>query len=296
MAEGVHRAVAARQIAQEGAVLAAHALTGGNDDVVLFLAQILHPAQEQLLAEGNLRQQDQVRTVAVIALGQARGGGQPARVTAHDLGHGHALQVIHVGIPNDLLHHGGNVLGRAAKAGGVVGEHQVIVDGLGHTDEPDGAADAAAVSCQLGNGVHAVVAADVKHRVDLITLEQAEQGLVHALVLLGGGQLVPAAAQVGGGGALEQLNVQRLAQQLVQIQQLLIQKTLNAVVHAVNAPGTTGAGGFIHARQTGIDYRSGAAALPHQKIHTHQNTLPSSKKAGQPSTPCDTTLFIVSYL
>ena len=37
------------------------------------------------------------------AAGQAGGTGQPARVTAHDLGHGHAADVIHGRIADDFL-------------------------------------------------------------------------------------------------------------------------------------------------------------------------------------------------
>ena len=64
-----------------------------------------------------------------------------------------------------------DVLGRRAVAGGVVGQAQVVVDGLGHADEPDAAADLGTVAAELGDGVHGVVAADVEQRADIVLIK-----------------------------------------------------------------------------------------------------------------------------
>ena len=90
-------------ITQIGAVGSLDALAGCNDHVGLAALQLVHPGKELVLIEGHLRQQDQIRALAVVAAGKAGRTGQPASVAAHDLGHGHAADVIHGGIPDDFL-------------------------------------------------------------------------------------------------------------------------------------------------------------------------------------------------
>ena len=103
MAKGVQLPGGGHQIAQVSAVGGLDTLTGRNDDVGLDPLQRVHLGQELVLIKGDLRQQDQVRAFTVVAAGQAGRTGQPARVTAHDLGHGHAADVIHGRIADDFL-------------------------------------------------------------------------------------------------------------------------------------------------------------------------------------------------
>ena len=103
VAEGVQLTGGGDQVAQEDTVLIFNALAGGNDDIVALFLQLGDAGQEGFLVKGALRQQDQVGAVAVRAGGQAGGSGQPAGVAAHDLGHGHAAQVVDAGIADDLL-------------------------------------------------------------------------------------------------------------------------------------------------------------------------------------------------
>ena len=94
------------------------------------------------------------------------------------------------------------VLGRRAVAGGVVGEAEVIIDGLGYTDKTHRTAYLCAVAAELGDGVHRVVAADVEHRADVVLVKQGEQLDVGRGVRLRLGELVAAAAQIAGRCAL----------------------------------------------------------------------------------------------
>ena len=171
MAESVQLAGGGDQIAQVGAVGGLHALAGCDDDVGLALLQLVYLGEELVRVEGNLRQKDEVGAFAVVAARKAGRTGQPARVAAHDLGHSHAADVVDGGVPDDLFQDGGDVLGRRAVAGGVVGQAQVVVDGLGHADEADAAADLGAVAAELGDGVHGVVAADVEQRADIVLVK-----------------------------------------------------------------------------------------------------------------------------
>ena len=266
VAEGVQLPGRGDQVAQEYAVLVLYAFADRDNDIVALLLQLRHPLEERLLVKGALGQQNQVGAVAVRPCGQTGRGGQPAGVAAHNLGHRHAAQVIHAGIADDLLQNRGNILGRAAVAGGVVGQHQVIVNGLGHADKADCAALRVAVGAQLGDGVHRVIAADVEHRADVILGKQLKQLHKRLFVHRRVGQLVAAAAQKAGRRALEELNVHLIAQHRVKVDELALQHALNAVLHTVDMGCTAGLGRLIDARQTGVDNRSRPARLTYQNV------------------------------
>ena len=174
-------------------------------------------------------------------------------MTAHDLGHSHAADVVDGGITDDFLEDGGNVLGRRAVAGGVVGEAEVIIDGLGYTDKTHRTAYLCAVAAELGDGVHRVVAADVEHRADVVLVKQGEQLDVGRGVRLRLGELVAAAAQIAGRCALEQLNVHGTFQLVIQYADAALQQAGHAVHHAVHLTCTAALAAFINAGQAGID-------------------------------------------
>ena len=273
VAESVQLASGGDQIAQVGAVGGLHALAGCDDDVGLALLQLVYLGEELVRVKGNFRQKDEVGAFAVVAARKAGRTGQPARVAAHDLGHGHAADVVDGRVPDDFLQDGGNVLGCRAVAGGVVGQAQVVVDGLGHTDEPHRAAHPRAIAAELGDGVHRVVAADVEHRADVVLVKQGEQLDVGRGVRLRLGELVAAAAQIAGRRALEQLDAEPVVQQDVQLHEFLFQQSLDAVLHAVDLVCAQTAGGFIDACETGIDDGGRAAALADDDILGHENLL-----------------------
>ena len=222
VAKGIQLPGGGDQIAQIGAVGCLNALAGCNDDIGFDPLQLVHPGQEPVRVKGNFGQQNEVGAFAVIAAGQTGRTGQPARVAAHDLGHRHTADVVNGGVTDDLLQDGGNVLGGRAVAGGVVGQAEVVVDGLGHTDEPDAAAHLGTVTGEFCNGVHRVIAADVEQRTDIVLVKQGEQlderGRIHVRVR----QLVAAAAQIAGRGALEQLDAHAVIQQNIQFQHLFL--------------------------------------------------------------------------
>ena len=155
----------------------------------------------------------------------------------------------------------------------MVGQAQVVVDGLGHTDEPHAAAHPVAVAAELGDGVHGVVAADVEHRADVVLVKQGEQLDERGGVGVRVGQLVAAAAQIAGRGALEQLNAHAVVQQDIQLDELFLEQALDAVLHAVHLVGTQTAGSLVHACQAGIDDGRGAAALTNDHIFGHEYLL-----------------------
>ena len=155
----------------------------------------------------------------------------------------------------------------------MVGQTQVVVDGLGHTDEPHTAADTIAVAGKLCDGVHGVVAANVEHRADVVLVKQGEQLDEGCGVHIRVRQLVTAAAQIAGRGALEQFDAHAVVQQDVQFQHFLLEQTLDAVLHAVHLVCAQTAGCFVHARQTGVDHGGRAAALTNDHVLGHENLL-----------------------
>ena len=153
----------------------------------------------------------------------------------------------------------------------MIRDHQVVVVGFRHAHEADVALDALAVLRQLADGVHRVVAADVEEVADVQLLEDGEQLLVHSLVGVPVGQLVAAAAEEAGGGALEQLDVKVIGQQGGQVNDPLLQKTGYAVAHTVDDVCATALAALEHTRQTCVDDRGGAAGLANDCIFTHDD-------------------------
>src|SRR5699024_1588783 len=234
VAESVHRVDVVGQLADVAAVLQLDAFGHGDDDAgLLFLhdPDLFHKAVH---VEGDLRQADHVHALAVVALGQGGGGGQPAGVAAHDLHDGDVLGAVNGGVPDDFLHDDADVLGSRAVTGSVVSDHQVVVDGLGHAHKADVTAGPCAVVGQLADGVHRVVAADVEEVADVQLFQDVEQLFVDGFVLVPVGQLVAAAAQEAGGGPLEQFDVQVILQQGAKVHHPLFQQAGHAVAHPVD--------------------------------------------------------------
>ena len=155
----------------------------------------------------------------------------------------------------------------------MVGEAQIVVDSLGHTDEPHTAAHLLPVAGQLCDGVHRVVAADVEHGTDVVLVKQGEQLDKRGGIGVRVGQLEAAAAQIAGRSTLEQLDAHAVIQQNVELQQLFLEQTLDAVLHAVHLVCTQTAGGFVYARKAGVDHGGRAAALTNDDILGHGNLL-----------------------
>ena len=271
MAESVHGVHIVGQFADIAAILQLDAFGHGNDDAGLLRLHTLHLFHKAVHIEGNFRQADHVHALAVFRPGQSCRSGKPAGVAAHDLHDGDILGAVNGGVADDFLHYHADVLGGTAVTGGMVGDHQVVVNGLGHAHKTDLAADMAAVIRQLADGVHAVVAADVEEIADVQFLQDLEQLLVDSFSFRGVpvGQLVAAAAQIAGRGALEQLDVHGAGKLVIQNADPAFQQTGHAVHHAVDFLCPAALAAFKYACQTRVDDRSGTAGLAHNRIFCH---------------------------
>ena len=161
----------------------------------------------------------------------------------------------------------------------MVGHHQVVIDGLGNAHEADIALDAVAVLGQLADGIHGVVAANVEEVANVQLFQDGEQLLVNGLVIVPIGQLIAAAAQEAGRGALEQLDIQVIGQYGGKIHHALLQQTGNAVAHAVNDLSAAALAALEYACQTCIDDGGRAARLTNDCIFTHDDFSFSSVSA-----------------
>src|SRR5699024_5827822 len=103
VAKSIQLARRADPVAQEHAVLVLDALAGRNDYAAALSRQLGNLLQKGRFVKCALRQKQDVGAAAVAAGRKAGGGGQPAGVAAHDLGHGNAAQVIHACVADDLL-------------------------------------------------------------------------------------------------------------------------------------------------------------------------------------------------
>ena len=264
--ERVHAAHVVGQLADVPAVLQLHPFRDGDDDALLFLLHPAHLLDETVDMEWHLGQTDHVHPLAVLSLRERRSGGQPARVSPHDLDDGHIFVAVHRRVADDLLHHRGDVLRRAPVAGGMIGHHQVVVDGLWHADEPHGATVRRAVTRQLADGVHAVVPADIEEHPDVQFVQKREDALVFGDVLFRVPELVAAAPQKRGGRALQELDLELSLQHAVQLDDVAAQKSLHAVFHAVDLCRAHLLRRLKDTRKARVDHARGPARLPYDRV------------------------------
>ena len=162
---------------------------------------------ELLNGEFPLGQIDKVGGDLVVGAENAGRGRQPASVSAHYLDHGDGFYRINRAVADYLLNCRRHILSRRAEAGGVVGDGEVVVDGLGYADDSDLRALADKIGRELNDCVHGIVAADIEEGLDAVLLEAAEDLFVYLGVLLPRGELVAAGAQDCGGCLAQELHI-----------------------------------------------------------------------------------------
>lgn len=150
----------------------------------------------------------------------------------------------------------------------MIGEDQVIVNGLGNADETDVAADGGCVPGQAAHRIHGVIAADIKYISDIQFLKFFKKLAVNRILQIRR-KTVTAGTQVRTGRVFQPVHV--LAAHPGQIDDVSFQKTFNAIAHAIYPSDLLGMKACCgnHTAQAGIDDSCGAAGLAHQQIlHT----------------------------
>ena len=154
-----------------------------------------------------------------------------------------------------------------AEAGTVVGDVQIVVHGLGDTD--DLYIQTLCLS-KLGNlitGIHGVVAAVVEEAVNIELLQSFNDGGIIRV------RQLPAAGADGGSGGMGEL-ADGGSGNVGQVNEIALQNALRAepggidLVHLTAFPGC-----FHNPLQAGVDHRGGAAAVGYQNIYSHVRHL-----------------------
>ena len=219
---------------------------------------LLDGGQELLLVKVGLGQVHQV-LAGHLAGKQGGCGGDPPGIAAHELHH-HHVDGQGGGVEGQLQGGHGGVLGRAPEAWAVVRHGQIVVDGLGDADDPQLIAGLAGQLVDLVAGVHGVVAAVVEKVADVEVFEALQhRGVVSV------GELPPAGAQGGGGGAGEQVQLSVIKRP--QVHQVPGQDALGAEPGAVDGLDLAVALGLPDGPQQGaVDHRGGSAAVGDEHI------------------------------
>ncbi len=152
------------------------ALAGSDDHVALVFVDSFYIGQELVFDEGSLRHVDQIGRVVV---GHGGGGRHPATVAPHGLDH---LDHFGVAQRHGIAHHlgkdNGFVTSRAAKAGCVIGQRQVVVDGFGDAHHPHLVATRSGGLPDLIGVVHGIAAADVEEVADVVGLAHLDHSRI----------------------------------------------------------------------------------------------------------------------
>ncbi len=266
------------------AVGVAHALADRDHAAIELLIHRLDLAEELADRDRPLGEVQQVWAVVVLLLAQGRGGGQKARVPAHDhvdlhAGQGPVVQVVaHQGAGHEPT--GG------AEAGAVVGHEQVVVHGLGDVEGSQVVAGLFGHVVDDVRSVSRVVAADVEEVADVAFLEHFEDAA--AVFRVG---FVPAGSQSRGGRGCHGL--QSRSRELAQIDELVLDHAGHGVDRPIDPldfrvlPGL-----FNDADQRGVDHARRPAGLPYYRIsfwcvchiilHTKVDVRPARPAAHQP--------------
>ena len=195
-------------------------------------------------------------------------------MTAHDLDDRHGRDAVDARIADDLLRGRGHILRRRAEARRMVGDGQVVVDGLRHADHADVRADMVQIRRELHDGIHRIVAADVDEDLDAVGIERGEDLLVDVGILLKGGQLVAAGAEHGRGRLAQELHVLIGADDGLQIDELVPDHPLDAVDRAEDRVDLLGEQSLLEdPDEARVDGAGGAAGLCDGNIHDSSSYL-----------------------
>ena len=274
-------------LADVSAVGKADALGYRNDHAGVHGKSFAQTGKEGVEVKRVLGQINKVGRDAVYGASDRRGGSEPARVASHYLNYGDCGEGVYRAVAYDLLHGDGNVFRRRAEAGGVVGHYKVVVNGLGNAHYTHFVIVRAGVLRKLGGGVHRIVAADVEKVADVVFSEYGKQLFVHCGVVTVAREFFAAGAERCGGGVLKASQLFVGVEQRAEVNETLLEQSLNSVPHAVyfaDGPGCNAVKSAANDPGKCRVYRGcGASRLADDDISVklfHFNTFPARPDAG----------------
>ena len=224
VAESVRRG--GLRLGDEGAVCVVDAFGYRDQDLVILVVLVVDFGEELIHIEVGLGEVDEVRARAVVG-SESGGGGEPARVSAHDLYDRYHTCVVDSGVLADLHAGGGDVFCRARESGAVVSSEKVVVYSLGNAHDSALPAGLGHESGYLVAGVHRVIAAVVEEVADIVFLEDLQDLLVIRIVVIGVSHLVTAGTEFRRGGVKQKLELFRIL--FVHDVKLILKNALYAV-------------------------------------------------------------------
>ena len=102
-------------------------------------------------------------------------------MASHDLNDGDRFLLIDRGVQRNFTDGCSDIAGSAAVSRRVIGQDEIVVDRLGNADKADRAFDLRRIAGKLADGVHRVVAADVKEIADVQPLQFFKEDAVEAV-------------------------------------------------------------------------------------------------------------------
>ena len=257
----------------------------GDDSNTLALvafADIEHVLHELVHAERHFGEIDEIRAESGVVR-QRRRGGEPAGVAPHDFYDADKPEVVDLGVEVALHHGGGDILRRARKPRTMVGAVEVVVYGLGHTDDVALVALLFHILADLVARVHAVVAAVVEEKADVVLPEHFEKPAVVRVVVVVVLELVSGRTERRRGRVPEELEFVHVL--FGNIVKLFLQYAEHAVLRAVDRSDVVLFQRFEeYACRAAVDDCGGASALAKharslQTFHNFSSILASRRKA-----------------
>ncbi len=236
----------------------AYTFADGDDAAAEFLIDTFDVGEEFFHRDRTFGDVNQMRAIVFAGLGQGRGAGQEAGMASHDDVDLDARQSPVVEV---VAHDGtGHELGGGAVAGAVVGDAEVVVDGLGDVEGPEVIAGLFGHVVDDVAGVGAVVAADVEEIADVAFLEDFQDLGTVGLI-----RLVAAGTQRRGRRAGH--TFEGVDRQLFEVDEMFFFDTGNRMNRTVEVGDILAFAGFFDdADQRGVDNPGRAARLTDYRI------------------------------
>ena len=102
-------------------------------------------------------------------------------MASHDFNDGDRFLLIDRGVQRNFTDGCSDIAGSTAVSRRVIGQNEIVVDRLGNADKADRTFDLRCIAGKLADGVHRVVAADVKEIADVQPLQFFKEDAVEAV-------------------------------------------------------------------------------------------------------------------
>ena len=241
-----------------------------DNDVGMLFESRSYVSKELVHIEVSLGKVNEVGSDSVYYSSDCCRSGKPARITSHDLNDGNRLCGVYRAVADDLLHGGCDIFSRRAKAGCMVGNDKVIVDGLGNTDDPHLVIVSLGILGKLCNGIHRIVSANIEEVSDVVFLEYLKELFVNLVALSYLRKLLTARAKRRRRCVFKLCYKLVVLKKLGKIYESFLKKSLNAVLHSVKSLDSATVNALLNAannsRQGCIYRRSRTTRLTNDRI------------------------------